>query len=210
MLGQLISSVTNIIISIISSTGYLGVFGLMTAESALIPIPSEVTMPFAGYLASIGRFNIFFVIIVGASANLFGSILAYWLGFWGGEAVVRKLIKDYGKYLLMSESEYDKSELWFRKYGQRITFFSRVLPIVRTFISLPAGVSRMNFWKFAFFTFFGSLIWSGLLAYVGFILGKNWNAIHGYYQKFEFVIIGAIIIAVVYYILHKLQKLHRK
>ena len=210
MIENLIAYLTNIIISVISKTGYWGIFSLMAAESALIPIPSEVTMPFAGFLATIGRFNIYAVILVGAFANLFGSILAYWLGYWGGEAVIRKLIKNYGKYLLMTEHEYDRSEAWFRKYGEKITFFSRILPIVRTFISLPAGVAEMNFWRFSLFTFLGSLIWSALLAYIGFIMGKNWHSLSIYYRKFEYVVIFAVIALAIYYIMHKLKKLRKK
>ncbi len=210
MINKIIELATGLIITVISSTGYLGVFGLMTAESALIPIPSEVTMTFAGYLASTGRFNIYLLIFVGALANLVGSILAYWLGYWGEEHFVRSLIKKYGRYMLISEDEYDRSEKWFRKYGEKITFFSRLLPLVRTFISLPAGVAEMNFLKFSIFTFVGSLIWSGFLAYIGFILGRNWNSMHGYYQKFEYIIVFAIVVAAVYYIFHKVQKLRKK
>ncbi|PIQ72849.1 alkaline phosphatase [Candidatus Roizmanbacteria bacterium CG03_land_8_20_14_0_80_35_26] len=210
MIEQIITFFTGLIISVISKTGYFGIFGLMAAESALIPIPSEVTMPFAGYLASVARFNIYLVILVGALANLFGSILAYWLGYWGEDHVIRQLIKKYGKYLLMTEHEYERSERWFRKYGEKITFFSRILPIVRTFISLPAGVAKMNFWKFSFFTFFGSLIWSGLLAYIGFVLGKNWYTLSGYYRKFEYLIVFAVLALGIYYIVHKLQKLRKK
>ena len=210
MINKIVIWATGLIISVISMTGYLGVFGLMSAESALIPIPSEVTMTFAGYLASIGKFNIYLLILVGAFANLFGSVLAYWLGYWGEAHVVRQLIKKYGKYLLMTEHEYDRSEKWFREYGEKITFFSRLLPVVRTFISLPAGVSRMNFIRFCLFTFFGSLIWSGILAYVGFVLGKNWESLHGYYQKFEYVILFAIVAAGIYYVVHKVQKLQKK
>ncbi len=209
MINQIVTVVTGLIISIISSTGYLGIFGLMTAESALIPIPSEITMTFAGYLASIGKFNLVTIIIIGALANLFGSTLAYWLGRWGQEAVVRKLIKKYGKYLLISESEYNRSEKWFRQYGDGITFFSRVLPIVRTFISLPAGVAAMSFWRFGIFTFLGSLIWSGILAYIGYILGKNWDSLHPYYQKFEYVIVGGLVVLLAYYVRHEFNKLHR-
>lgn len=210
MVEQIISFLTSIIISFISKTGYIGVFLLMAAESALIPIPSEVTMPFAGYLASIARFNIYLVILVGALANLFGSILAYWLGYWGEEHVIRQLIKKYGKYLLITEHEYDRSERWFRKYGEKITFFSRILPIVRTFISLPAGVAKMDFFRFSVLTFFGSLIWSGLLAYIGFALGKNWHSLSGYYRKFEYLIVFAVLALGIYYIVHKLQKLRKK
>jgi membrane protein DedA with SNARE-associated domain len=182
----------------------------MTAESALIPFPSEVTMPFAGYLSSLGRLNVYWVIVVGALANLFGSILAYWLGYWGEETFVRKLIKKYGKFFLITMSEYDRSEKWFRKYGEKIVFFSRVLPVVRTFISLPAGIAEMNFTKFCIFTFVGSLIWSALLTYIGFVLGNNWHSLEGYYRKFEYVIIFAALALVLYYIIHKIKKLRKE
>lgn len=211
MIEHIIAYLTGIIISVISSTGYIGIFLLMTAESALIPIPSEVTMTFAGYLASIGKFNLFTVIFVGAFANLVGSWLAYWLGYWGERTIVLNVIKKYGKYILISEHEFEKSEKWYRKYGEAITFFSRILPVVRTFISLPAGIAKMNFWRFTLFTFVGSLIWSALLAYIGFALGKNWNSLHPYYQKFEFVIVGATILLAGYYLYHKVMKLlHKK
>lgn len=211
MIEKIILAVTSIIISIISTTGYLGIFLLMGAESALIPIPSEITMTFAGYLASVGKFNLFAVIFTGAFANLVGSWIAYWLGYWGERTIVLNVIKKYGKYILISEHEFEKSEKWYRKYGEVITFFSRILPVVRTFISLPAGIAKMNFWKFTLFTFVGSLIWSALLAYIGFILGKNWNSLHPYYQKFEFVIIGAVVLLAGYYLYHKVVKLlHKK
>lgn len=210
MIEQIISYLTHLIITVIGTSGYLGIFLLMTAESALIPIPSEVTMTFAGYLVSTGKFSLFLVIFVGAFANLVGSWLAYWLGLWGEKHVVIGLIKKYGKYLLISEREFEKSEIWFRKYGDKITFFSRVLPVVRTFISLPAGIAKMNFKKFSIYTFVGSFIWSAFLTYIGYILGKNWNSLHPYYQKFEYVIVGAAILLIGFYIYHKVVKLIRK
>lgn len=210
MLEHIITVLTQFIIHVIQTTGYGGVFVLMAAESALIPIPSEVTMPFAGYLASTGKFNLIAVIIVGALANLAGSLLAYWLGYWGEETVIQNLIKKYGKYLLITVDEYDKSEKWFRKYGEKIVFFSRVLPIVRTFISLPAGIAEMNIWKFSIFTFIGSLIWSSVLTYIGFVLGKNWHSLEVYYRKFEYVIVFAIAALAIYYVYHKWQKISGK
>lgn len=206
MIESIISTLTNLIITVISSTGYTGIFLLMAAESALIPIPSEITMTFGGYLASVGKFNIYIVIFVGAFANLVGSWLAYFLGYWGERSIVLNIIKKYGRYILISEHEFEKSEKWYRKYGEIITFLSRILPVIRTFISLPAGIAKMNFWRFTLFTFVGSLFWSGLLAYIGFVLGKNWNSLHPYYQKFEFVIVGAGILLAGYYIWHKITK----
>ncbi|MDH7476583.1 MAG: DedA family protein [Microgenomates group bacterium] len=210
MINNLINFLSQIIIFLINKTGYWGIFILMAAESALIPIPSEITMPFSGYLSSVGRFNLYLVILVGAAANLFGSILAYWLGLWGQEAVVRKLIKKYGKYILVSEHEFNRSEKWFRKYGEKIVFFSRILPVVRTFISLPAGIAAMNFWKFCGLTFIGSLIWSAFLTYIGFILGKNWHSIEIYYRRFEFLVVFCFLAAFIYFIAHKIKSIKNK
>lgn len=210
MIEQVVMLATSLIITVIQRTGYFGIFVLMAAESALIPIPSEITMTFGGYLASIAKFNIYFLIFVGAFANLIGSWLAYWLGYWGEKTVILNLIRKYGKYVLISEHEFERSEKWYRNYGEAITFFSRVLPVVRTFISLPAGIARMNFWRFTLFTFLGSLIWSALLAYVGYVLGKNWNSLHPYYQKFEYLIIGGIVLLGLYYIWHKYKTLKNK
>jgi membrane protein DedA with SNARE-associated domain len=209
-MSQIINFVTHFIISFIDKSGYLGIFTLMAAESALIPIPSEVTMTFAGYLVTLGKFNLYWVIIVGAFANLFGSLLAFYLGYYGGETVVRNLIKKYGKFVLIDVRELDRSEKWFRKYGEKIVFFSRILPIVRTFISLPAGIAKMNIWKFSIFTLVGSLIWSGILAYIGVVLGANWKLLEVYYRKFELVIVAAGIVIVAYYIWHKLRKFRKK
>jgi len=210
MIEHIVSYITTLIISFIQSTGYGGIFVLMMLESALIPIPSEVTMTFAGYLASKGTLNLYIIIIVGALANLTGSIGAYWLGYWGEETFVRDLIKKYGKFVLITVHEYDHAERWFRKYGEKITFFSRILPVVRTFISLPAGIAEMKFKKFCIYSFFGSLIWSSFLTYIGFTLGKNWNSLHKYYQKFEYVIIAGCVILMLYYIYHKISKLKNK
>ncbi|QQG43861.1 MAG: DedA family protein [Candidatus Roizmanbacteria bacterium] len=207
---QIIAFLTNLIIQVIEKSGYAGIFILMAAESALIPIPSEVTMTFAGYLASIGKFNIYMVIFMGAFANLVGSIVAYWLGYWGEDAFIRDVIKKYGKWVFITVDEYEKSERWFRKYGEKIVFITRVLPIIRTFISLPAGVAKMNFWRFSVYTFVGSLIWSALLTYIGFVLGKNWHSLEQYYRKFEYAIVAGIVILVIYYIHHKWKKITKK
>ncbi len=198
-----------IIISIISSTGYGGVFILMTLESALIPIPSEVTMPFSGSLAAQGRFGLLALALVGALGNLFGSLLAYALGFWGQENVVRVVIKKYGKYLLISEHEFDRAEKWFLKYGDIIIFLSRLLPVVRTFISLPAGIARMNLTKFIIYTVVGSFFWSLLLAYVGMTLGQNWQTLEVYFRRFDVVIVFVLILTAALYLFHKYKQLKK-
>ena len=193
------------IIHFISATGYFGIFILMTLESALVPIPSEVTMPFSGSLVNLGQFNFWFVVTAGTFGNLLGSLLAYALGWWGQEAVVRKAIRKFGKYLLVSEHEYDIGERWFRNHGQAIVFISRILPIIRTYISLPAGVAKMNLTKFIVLTTLGSLIWSFILTNIGLVLGKNWNIVGGYFHKFDLVIAGFLVILVIWYVRRKLR-----
>jgi len=196
----------SVLTSLISSYGYIGVFVLMTAESALIPIPSEVTMTFAGFLCGVGILNIWLAILIGSLGNLFGSLLAFWLGRAMGEDWIRVAIKKWGKWLLLHEKDFDTALSWFEKYGQGITFGSRLLPIVRTFISLPAGIAKMDLKKFVIFTFIGSFLWSGVLAYLGLKLGQNWQAVEPYFRKFQFVIIGLFILAITAYIYRHLKK----
>ncbi len=195
------------IVNIISSTGYAGIFFLMALESALIPIPSEVTMPFSGSLVATGKLSLWVVVLTGAIGNLFGSLLAYALGFWGQETIVRSLIKKYGKYLLISEHEFERSQKWFVKYGQLIVFASRLMPVVRTFISLPAGIARMNLTRFIIYTTIGSLIWSFILAYVGVVLGQNWSSLETYFRRFDLVIVVLGVLAVIAYIYYKVKKI---
>lgn len=197
---------TQILTSFITSYGYLAVFVLMTAESALIPIPSEITMAFAGFLAGAGLMNFWLAILIGALGNLFGSLLAFYLGRGMGEEWIRIAIKKWGKWILVHEKDFDMALTWFKKYGQGITFGSRLLPVVRTFISLPAGIAEMNVGKFAVFTFIGSFMWSAFLSYLGLKLGQNWEVIDPYFKKFQFVIIGLFIAAVAYYTYHHLKK----
>lgn len=197
---------TLLLTSFISAYGYVAVFLLMTAESALIPIPSEITMTFAGFLAGIGIMNFWFVVTIGALGNLVGSLLAFWLGRKMGEGWIRIAIRKWGKWILVHEKDFDTSLNWFHKYGQGITFGSRLLPIVRTFISLPAGIADMNVVKFGIFTFIGSFIWSGVLAYLGLKLGQNWTAVEPFFRKFQFVIVGLVVLSIAYYIYSHLKR----
>jgi len=192
--------------NLINSYGYFAVFILMTGESCLIPIPSEITMTFAGFLSGIGHFNIWLAVLIGAFGNLSGSLLAFWLGRAMGEEWLRIVIRKWGKWLFIHERSFDKSLGWFQKYGQGITFASRLLPIVRTYISLPAGIADMNIGLFSLFTFLGSLLWSGVLAFIGLKLGQNWMSIDPYFRKFQFVVIGLIILGIIYFFYTHLRK----
>lgn len=194
--------------SLIESYGLLAVFVLMTAESALIPIPSEVTMPFAGFMVGRGLMNFWAVVTVGAFANLAGSLLAYWLGYAKGEEWVRVAIKRWGKWLLIKEKEFDRAKDWFHNYGQLVAFGSRLLPVVRTFISLPAGIAKMSLPLFSFLTFVGSFIWSAFLAYLGLVLGQNWLSIEPYFRRLQFLIVGIGVLAVFLYIRAHLKHRH--
>lgn len=177
----------------------------MTLESALIPIPSEITMPFAGYLVTTGKFSFIAVVFVGALGNLVGSWIGYAIGYFLEETIIVSLIKKYGKFILVTVDEYNHSLKWFNKFGDKIAFFSRILPAIRTFISLPAGLAEMNFWKFSVYTFLGSLIWSFVLTYIGFYLGSKWESIGGYFHKFDLILAVLLIFAILFYVNRKLK-----
>ena len=205
MISGLIEFLAGIVIFIISSLGYVGVFLAMAIESACIPLPSEIIMPFSGYLAHKGDFNLWLVGIVGALGNLAGSLLAYYVGKWGGLPLVEK----YGKYILISHHDIKTAHKWFEKHGKSTVFFTRLMPVVRTFISLPAGISEMNIKTFSLYTFLGALPWSFGLAYVGFKLGENWNTLGGYFHKADLIIGVALIIGIVWYVRRHIKHLKK-
>ena len=191
---DIIGNLANFVINIISNSGYLGIFALMTVESALIPIPSEVIMPFSGYLVSTGKFNPILVIMAGGFGNLVGSLIAYFIGIKLG----REVILRYGKYVLLNKSHLDWAESFFGKYGDKTTFVTRLLPGIRTYISLPAGIAKMDLKKFSAYTFAGSIIWSAMLMYVGITLGEEWNKIRDYSHYIDAIVgIGIIIIVII-------------
>ena len=190
---EILKPIIDFVISFISSLGYPGIFLLMILESALIPIPSEIIMPFSGFLVSKGTFEPISVVLAGTFGNLVGSILTYYLGIKVGRAFILK----YGKYILFKKSHLEFTEELFEKYGDKISFFCRLLPAVRTYISLPCGVGKANFVKFSIYTFLGSLIWNSMLTYVGILLGNNWKNIDKYAIYLDIVaacvIVGFII-----------------
>jgi len=188
------------IINFIESTRYLGIFVLMTLESALIPIPSEVTMPFSGFLASSGKLSLIYIVITGTVANLAGSYIAYYIGYFLEETILLNLIKKWGKFILVSEHDYERTSKWFQKYGDKIIFISRLLPGVRTIISLPAGMFEMDIKKFTVYTIIGCAIWSTILTYIGYILGENWRVLETYFRKFEIIVIVLLVVAVLWYV----------
>ncbi len=182
--------------------GYLGVMLAMAIESAMIPLPSELILPFAGFLVSdptaiepmTGQpWNFWIVVIVATIGNTLGSLVAYAIGAWGG----RPFLERYGRYLLIRPHEIDAADEFFRKYGAATVFFGRLLPIVRTFISFPAGVTRMPIGKFIVFSTAGALPWSIALVYAGMQLGANWTEIREILRPFDLAILIAVIVGFV-------------
>ena len=202
ILFEILDQITQFIISTISNSGYFGIFLLMVAESALIPIPSEIIMPFSGYLVSTGKFDLGLVIFAGSFGNLVGSLVAYYLGIKLG----REIILRYGKYIFLKKNHLDFTEFYFSKYGDKSTFVGRLLPAVRTYISLPAGLAKMSVRKFIFYTFIGSVVWNTVLTFVGINLGENWGSIQKYSHYFDAIVIIGVIIGIIFFLKIKLKK----
>jgi len=199
---HLLDQFKNLVVESVGQWGYLAIFVLMAAESACIPIPSEVTMPVGGLLAAEGRLSFVAVGILGAVANLVGSWLAYGVGRRGG----RQLLLRYGRYILIKPHEIEKADRWFERYGAKAVFFSRLLPVVRTFISLPAGVAGMPLAKFSVLTLIGCLPWSFGLAYAGYLLGENWEKILPYTEPVTYGIAAVSALLIGYWIIRKLRQ----
>ena len=201
MIAWIIEILASFIIATISSGGYIGVIILMAIESACIPLPSEIIMPFSGYLVFRGEFDLFWVGLAGAFGCVVGSVPAYYLGLYGG----RPIIERFGKYVLISHHDLDIADRWFARYGDWAIFFSRLLPVVRTFISFPAGVARMNVPRFILYTLVGSFPWCLGLAYIGMKLGQNWDTLGVYFHKFDMIIGGIIVAGIIYYVFRHLK-----
>ena len=196
MLEKFVAILATWIMGVISTMGYGGIVLLMGIESACIPLPSEIIMPFAGFLAFKGEMTLWGVALAGAVGCVVGSIPAYYLGMYGG----RPLVEKYGKWVLISPKDLNWADEAFNKHGELIIFIGRLLPAVRTFIAFPAGVARMNMTKFISYTFVGSLIWCYLLALAGFKAGENWESLKIYFHQFHYVIAGAGLIFVIWYV----------
>lgn len=196
MITDLILAITDFITSTINHLGYPGVALLMAIESAAIPLPSEIIMPFSGFLVEGGRFSLMGLGLAGAIGSVIGSVITYALGFYGG----RPLILKYGKYVLISEHDLNLTEKFFQRFGFASVFLGRILPVVRTFISIPAGIGKVAFWPFVATAFAGSFIWSYFLAWLGMRLGENWHSLEAYFRKFDLLIGIVLIIFIIYWI----------
>lgn len=193
------------IIHLIQSTGYLGIFVLMTLNAAAIPIPSEVTLPFAGFLANQGHISLILAIITAVIGDLAGSIIGYSIGYFLEENLLLSLIKKYGKIILVTEHDYHKATSWIKKYGSPVIFIGKMTPGIKSFIAVAAGITEIKFSKFVLFNVLGTIIYVSVVTYFGYFLGSQWNILGAYFRKFEIVILVILIIGVLFYINYKLK-----
>jgi membrane protein DedA with SNARE-associated domain len=199
----LIQPIVELMEAWVTQFGYLAIFLLMLAESACIPFPSEVTMLVGGWYAAEGQLSFFWVGAWGVAGNLVGSWIAYGIGRTTG----RELLDRYGRYILIRSHDIDKAEIWWDRYGEAATFFSRLLPVIRTFISLPAGIARMPFGKFTLYTFLGCIPWTYALTWVGVVVQDNWERVLGYFDLPTLVIAGIVVLgALAWYLRRRHQR----
>ena len=199
MTEKILSWLASIVIAVISKTGYLGVMALMAIESACIPLPSEIIMPFAGYLVYTGRFNLFWAATAGALGCNLGSVIAYEIGYFGG----RPLVEKYGGYVWVSRRDLDMADRFFARFGSAAVFIGRLLPVIRTFIALPAGIARMPRLRFHIYTFAGSWPWCFALAWIGMKLGEKWETdprLRQWLHRLDAVIIALLLVGLIFFV----------
>jgi membrane protein DedA with SNARE-associated domain len=194
--------------SIIRTLGYPGVSLVMFLECVFPPIPSELIMPFAGFLAGRGEMNLLWVIFAGTIGSLLGAVLLYWVGKWFEDHILLKFVRNYGKWLLLSEDDWLRALHVFDKYGLACVFFGRLMPVIRSLISIPAGMDHLPIGKFLLFTTLGTLIWNSALSVGGMLLGENWETIMVYVEQYErpvllFALAVALFIGWQYFLLAK-------
>jgi membrane protein DedA with SNARE-associated domain len=197
VVASLTDPIVQFAVDVIDKLGLPGIFALMVAESACIPIPSEATMLFAGFNVAQGHYSLLAVVAVGTAANVVGSWIAYGVGYYGRIDILEK----HGKKLHIKKSHLEWADRWFEKYGSWTVFLTRMLPIIRTFISLPAGVARMPFWRFTLFTVAGCIPWIFMLTFVGKQVGDNWKSWQASLHYVDYAIAALIVVGIVYLVL---------
>jgi membrane protein DedA with SNARE-associated domain len=199
MLEKIIAALAGFTIAVISKGGYLGVLLLMAIESACVPLPSEIIMPFAGYLVYTGRFSLLWAATAGALGCNLGSVIAYEIGCYGG----RPLVERYGSYVFIGRHELEIADRFFQRFGGAAVFFGRLLPVIRTFIALPAGIARMPRMRFHVYTFVGSWPWCFVLAWIGMKLGEQWDKdprLKQWFHRLDAVIVAALLAGIVWFV----------
>ncbi len=198
-IASITDPIVEVAVDVVDALGLPGVFVLMLLESACIPVPSEATMLFAGFRVAEGEYSLFAAVAAGSLANLVGSWIAYWVGYAGRVDILEK----HGKKLHIKKSHLEWADRWFEKHGDATVFFTRMLPIIRTFISLPAGVARMPFWRFSVLTLLGCIPWVLMLTYIGQQAGSRWESWKDSLHYIDYAVAAAIVIGVIYLILRR-------
>jgi membrane protein DedA with SNARE-associated domain len=186
-------------VNVVGDLGIAGIFLLMIPESACIPIPSEATMLFAGFNVAQGRYSLVAAVAAGVAANVIGSWISYAIGYYGRI----ELLEKHGAKLHIKKSHLATAERWFERHGESTVFFARMLPIVRTFISLPAGAARMPFWRFTIFTTLGCIPWVFLLAFIGDQAGHNWTKWKDSLHYVDYAVLALIVVGIVYFLVRR-------
>lgn len=205
MIGNILGALASFAINLVSNLGYPGIVLAMAAENLFPPIPSEAIMPLAGYLSTTGRFNFYLTIAAGVLGSLIGAVVLYYVGIWLGDRRLRNFLDHYGRLLMTGTKDLDAAETWFNHHGEKSVFLCRMVPIVRSVISLPAGIVRMRLRRFMFLTSLGAFLWTTLEVVVGAVLGKSWYLVGPWMKRFDVVVIGALGVLAVYYVFRKLK-----
>ncbi len=207
-LSHLLDSVAMWVQNIIRAMGYPGLGIVMFLENVFPPIPSEAVLPMAGWLAfeKEGNFTLWGVTLVGAIGSVSGALVFYGLGYWFGEQRVRELVRRYGKWMLLTEADFDTALDWFARYGEHVIFFGRMVPIVRSLVSIPAGIAGMNLGRFNLYTAVGTALWSFLLALAGYLLGKNWPLVMDWVGRYEKIVLVLVVGAVIFFVVSRLRQ----
>ena len=203
---SLLESLANWIQEFILAIGYPGIVLVMAVENIFPPIPSELVLPFGGALSAQGEMNFWGVVAAGTAGSVIGAIVLYTVGYVAREAGVRRLIAAYGRYVFISENDLDRAAAWFERYGEAVVFFGRLIPIIRSIISVPAGYTRMNIGRFLLFTTLGTLLWSLLLTYIGRVLGENWETITEFTGPYQNATLIVLLVAAIAFIAYRAYK----
>lgn len=196
---QFISQLASFAVALVSNLGYPGIVLVMALENIFPPIPSEAVMPLAGFLTTTGRFNLYLAIVAGVLGSLLGGLVLYYLGFWIGGKNIRSFLERYGKYLMVSTGDLNAAEQWFNRYGERAVLFARVVPVVRSIVSIPAGFIKMPLASFILYSTIGITAWTIFLTMLGVFLGKNWERLGPWLKNIDFLVTGALLAAVSLY-----------
>jgi len=204
--GGILEAIGGWVRSIIEALGYPGILLVMALENIFPPIPSELVMPLAGFMASSGTFNVIGVVIAGMLGSMVGALALYYIGVWADESVIRRFLRRWGRLLFISEDDLDLALHYFERHGQAVIFFGRLIPIIRSLISIPAGMSRMPMPRFLLFSALGTTLWSAALTYAGWVLGENYDQVSTFVSRYQNVVIVVLAIAIVLFVYRRAIK----